>query len=59
MPNRLDPDALAATPALRLPALTVPCPACQAEAGAPCTSHSGTRIRTHDVHQARTRAARQ
>ncbi|MFE3461350.1 hypothetical protein ACFXKD_27715 [Nocardiopsis aegyptia] len=39
-----------------LPATAVPCPRCGAEAGAPCTSHGGTRVRKHDVHQARTAA---
>ncbi|MFC3347749.1 hypothetical protein ACFOOM_09980 [Streptomyces echinoruber] len=44
------------TPALRLPAITVDCPACGAPAGALCTSHSGTRQRRYDVHRARTAA---
>jgi hypothetical protein len=39
-----------------LPATAVPCPACGAEAGALCTSHSGTRQRRNNVHQARTAA---
>lgn len=38
------------------PATAVPCPRCGAEAGAPCTSHGGTRVRRHDVHQDRTAA---
>ncbi|WP_405393477.1 hypothetical protein OG596_38260 (plasmid) [Streptomyces sp. NBC_01102] len=50
----LTPDQ---APALTNPALAVACPACGAEPGALCTSHSGTRPRRHDVHQARTRAA--
>jgi hypothetical protein len=45
---------------LTLPDLfTAPCTTCGAIPGAPCTSHSGTRIRHHDVHQARTRAYRE
>ncbi|MFE5912058.1 hypothetical protein ACFQ6B_23655 [Streptomyces wedmorensis] len=44
------------TPALALPALAVACPTCNSPAGALCTSHSGTRPRRADVHQARTRA---
>lgn len=43
-------------PALTNPALAVACPACDAEPGALCTSHSGTRPRRHDVHRARTAA---
>ncbi|GAA3717885.1 zinc finger domain-containing protein [Streptomyces tremellae] len=43
-------------PALELPQLAVPCPDCGAAAGALCTSHSGTRVRTHNTHQARSRA---
>ena len=39
-----------------LPALAVACDTCGAQPGAPCTSHGGTRIRRHDVHQTRTRA---
>lgn len=46
------------SPALDLPAVTVACPACGAQPGALCTSHSGTRIRRADVHQARTAAWR-
>ncbi|MGR7003434.1 hypothetical protein ACU686_44760 [Yinghuangia aomiensis] len=42
--------------AVSLPATAVPCPTCHAEAGAYCTSHSGTRIRRTNVHQARTAA---
>jgi hypothetical protein len=38
------------------PALAVACPTCQSPAGALCTSHSGTRTRRNDVHQARTAA---
>ncbi|MGD6762064.1 zinc finger domain-containing protein [Streptomyces sp. BH097] len=34
-------------------ALATPCPACQSAAGDLCTSHSGTRPRTNDVHRAR------
>ncbi|WP_406412114.1 hypothetical protein OG923_24510 [Streptomyces halstedii] len=37
---------------------TVPCGQCGAPAGEPCTSHGGTRVRPHDVHQARTKAYR-
>lgn len=43
-------------PALSLPAIAVPCPRCEAKAGAPCTSHGGTRPRRSDVHTARTAA---
>ncbi|MGW1463870.1 zinc finger domain-containing protein [Streptomyces sp. NPDC002308] len=43
-------------PALSLPQLAVACPACGAAPGALCTSHSGTRPRRSDVHQARTAA---
>lgn len=39
-----------------LSARAVACDACGALPGDPCTSHGGTRIRRHDVHQARTRA---
>lgn len=39
-----------------LPARAVACDTCGAEPGDPCTSHSGTRIRWHDVHQTRTRS---
>ncbi|MFJ5143285.1 hypothetical protein [Streptomyces sp. NPDC088707] len=42
--------------AARLPALAVACPTCGAAPDALCTSHSGTRTRFHDVHQARTAA---
>ncbi|MDV5143214.1 hypothetical protein R1T08_02535 [Streptomyces sp. SBC-4] len=49
----LTPDQ---APALTNPALTVACPACDAEPGALCTSHSGTRTRRHDVHRDRTAA---
>ncbi|MEW1724286.1 hypothetical protein [Streptomyces sp. NPDC093109] len=44
------------TPALQLPALAVACPACDAQPGDLCTSHSGTRPRRNDVHRARTAA---
>ncbi|MFC8124687.1 hypothetical protein [Streptomyces sp. NPDC057302] len=40
-------------PALALPQIAVDCPACGADAGALCTSHSGTRVRKYDMHQAR------
>lgn len=40
------------------PQLAVPCPQCDAPARQLCTSHSGTRQRTNDTHQARTRAYR-
>ncbi|MFF5790228.1 hypothetical protein ACFY8P_35310 [Streptomyces sp. NPDC012693] len=43
-------------PALTLPALAVACPTCHSPADALCTSHSGTRPRRTDVHQARTAA---
>lgn len=43
-------------PALHLPAISVECPACDAQPNALCTSHSGTRPRRHDVHRARTAA---
>ncbi|MFI8817480.1 MULTISPECIES: zinc finger domain-containing protein [unclassified Streptomyces] len=48
----------AAVPPLRFPQLTVPCPRCKATAGQLCTSHNGTRQRTADTHQDRTRAYR-
>lgn len=40
-------------PARALPQLRVACPACGSAPGALCTSHDGTRVRRHDVHQAR------
>ncbi|WP_329622947.1 hypothetical protein OG357_23060 [Streptomyces sp. NBC_01255] len=40
----------------RLPALAVACPTCGSEPNILCASHSGTRPRFHDVHQARTAA---
>ncbi|MGW4305097.1 zinc finger domain-containing protein [Streptomyces californicus] len=43
---------------LAFPQLAVPCPQCDAPARQLCTSHSGTRTRTNDTHQARTRAYR-
>ncbi|MGW1151995.1 zinc finger domain-containing protein [Streptomyces rubiginosohelvolus] len=43
---------------LAFPQLVVPCPRCEAPAGQLCTSHSGTRQRTNDTHQDRTRAYR-
>ncbi|AZM46611.1 hypothetical protein DMB38_13005 [Streptomyces sp. WAC 06738] len=43
-------------PAADLPAIRVACPLCGSPAGAPCTSHGGTRERRHDVHRARTAA---
>ncbi|WP_032769885.1 hypothetical protein [Streptomyces sp. CNS654] len=43
---------------LAFPQLAVPCPQCEAPARQLCTSHSGTRQRTHNTHQARTRAYR-
>lgn len=49
--THVDPDHIA-----RFPALAVACPACGSQPGALCTSHSGTRERRNDVHQARTRA---
>lgn len=42
--------------ALALPQIAIACPTCDAKPGALCTSHSGTRPRRHDVHQARTAA---
>lgn len=42
--------------AATLPAIAVDCPTCGAEAGHLCTSHGGTRVRRHDIHQARRRA---
>ncbi|WP_327337372.1 hypothetical protein OG384_14825 [Streptomyces sp. NBC_01324] len=38
-----------------IPALAVACPSCGSVPQL-CTSHSGTRTRRHNVHQARTRA---
>lgn len=40
-------------PARDLPQLAAACPACGACPGDLCTSHSGTRVRRTDVHQAR------
>lgn len=37
----------------RLPQIAIACPTCEAPPGALCTSHSGTRPRRHDTHQAR------
>ncbi|MFD3902997.1 hypothetical protein HXS80_20625 [Streptomyces sp. CB04723] len=48
----------AAEQPLAFPQLAVPCPQCDAPAGQLCTSHSGTRTRTNNTHQARTRAYR-
>ncbi|MFJ1782570.1 hypothetical protein ACIOKA_38325 [Streptomyces anulatus] len=42
----------------RFPALAVACPACGSAPGVLCTSHSGTRVRRNDAHQARTAAHR-
>ncbi|MGP4085466.1 zinc finger domain-containing protein [Streptomyces sp. KR55] len=39
-----------------LPPLAVACPDCGSAAGQLCTSHSGTRVRNSQVHQARTAA---
>ncbi|WP_326678532.1 zinc finger domain-containing protein [Streptomyces sp. NBC_01237] len=43
---------------LAFPQLAVPCPRCKAPAGQLCTSHNGTRQRTADTHQDRSRAYR-
>ncbi|MFJ6566270.1 hypothetical protein ACIQNU_02530 [Streptomyces sp. NPDC091292] len=43
-------------PARALPQIAVACPTCGAERGELCTSHSGTRTRRHNTHQARTKA---
>lgn len=43
---------------LAFPQLAVPCPRCGVSAGQLCTSHGGTRQRTNDTHQDRTRAYR-
>ena len=43
-------------PAASLPAISVACPRCGSAPGELCTSHSGTRLRRSDVHQARTAA---
>lgn len=48
----------AAEQPLAFPQLAVPCPRCQSPAGQLCTSHGGTRQRTNDTHQDRTRAYR-
>ncbi|WP_327335910.1 hypothetical protein OG384_04550 [Streptomyces sp. NBC_01324] len=40
------------------PALAVACPSCGSVPGQLCTSHSRTRVRRHNVHQARTAAWR-
>ncbi|WP_329141026.1 zinc finger domain-containing protein [Streptomyces sp. NBC_00670] len=44
------------TPAQTLPALAVACDTCGAQPGSLCTSHSGTRVRRHDVHRTRSLA---
>ncbi|WP_327368750.1 hypothetical protein [Streptomyces sp. NBC_01217] len=46
-------------PALRLPQIAAPCPLCLAPARQLCTSHSGTRQRLDNTHQARTKAYRE
>ncbi|QWQ43081.1 hypothetical protein KME66_20435 [Streptomyces sp. YPW6] len=51
------PDAAEEQP-LAFPQLAVPCPRCKAPARQLCTSHNGTRTRTNDTHQYRTRAYR-
>ncbi|MFI0593674.1 zinc finger domain-containing protein [Streptomyces griseus] len=51
------PDAAEEQP-LAFPQLAVPCPRCEAPARQLCTSHNGTRKRTNDTHQDRTRAYR-
>ncbi|MGK3093754.1 hypothetical protein ACG93S_28900 [Streptomyces sp. WAC01490] len=51
-------DDQAAEQPLAFPQLAVPCPRCGVSAGQLCTSHSGTRTRTNDTHQDRTRAYR-
>ncbi|MFD3790804.1 hypothetical protein [Streptomyces cyaneofuscatus] len=51
-------DDQAAEQPLAFPQLAVPCPRCGVSAGQLCTSHSGTRTRTSDTHQDRTRAYR-
>ncbi|WP_430479331.1 zinc finger domain-containing protein [Streptomyces sp. P11-1] len=43
---------------LAFPQLVVPCPQCKAPARQLCTSHGGTRQRTNDTHQDRTKAYR-
>lgn len=43
-------------PALKLPALRVPCAKCGVRSGELCTSHNGARLRLSDVHRARTEA---
>ncbi|MFC7924496.1 hypothetical protein [Streptomyces cinereoruber] len=50
------PDDRDQAPALANPALVVTCPACGSQLHALCTSHSGTRTHSHDVHRARTAA---
>ncbi|MCF2531726.1 zinc finger domain-containing protein [Yinghuangia soli] len=42
--------------AASLPQIAVDCPTCGSAAGQLCTSHSGTRTRRHDTHQARRKA---
>jgi 8-oxo-dGTP diphosphatase len=56
-PEAAQPSTPAEAPALNLPAINVPCPACGSAPGALCTSHNRTRLRRHDVHQARTALA--
>ncbi|MFD7510000.1 hypothetical protein ACFV5N_11755 [Streptomyces sp. NPDC059853] len=55
VPAPTDPD-LSGLPEPHRAALTVTCPACGSAPGELCTSHSGTRTRKSDVHQARTKA---
>ncbi|MFP8887817.1 zinc finger domain-containing protein [Streptomyces mangrovi] len=55
-PAHHQPLTPAKAPALTSPAIAVACPACGSQPGALCTSHNGTRLRRHNVHQARTAA---
>ncbi|MET9923306.1 MULTISPECIES: hypothetical protein [unclassified Streptomyces] len=52
------PAAAAAEQPLAFPQLAVPCPRCGSPAKQLCTSHGGTRQRTNDTHQDRTKAYR-
>jgi hypothetical protein len=54
-PGGRRPDATDA-PALKVPALRVACPKCEAQTGELCTNNDGRRYRMVDVHRARVEA---
>ena len=58
IPGQLDLEPHMPDRPAQFPAMAVACPLCYAPPGALCTSHSGTRPRRNDVHQARTAAYR-